>query len=666
MCQHLFVLAEPGFGKSVLLENLVTSAESNRFEAVVIDLKSLDNTLNLFDNIEKIKKRPETKKTSKLNIENKQELLICLDALDEVSVNIFSDVIGKIKNFLSDFNNVKVFISCRTLYFEKYEILLNSLNFSFLKIEQFSNNNIFDYLSKNEIDADKQDLIRKNFFESYYAPVLYTPRYLELLVKYIKENKSYDISGITRCELFEYFIYNKLKKEKAKQKEVDISVLKRVIETLALVMEIYQVNSISKDELMSFFADIQNDLKVNILSKISIEDFIERSTLKDNIDFVEFENTEFQEYLAAKEISRLKDIKQSVFDLAVDKELKEIYPSWFNVLSFLIELNIDLLKDVLDYGMSNQKTVTEGYFDLITKVNSNLLSIEIRDKIFKRVFEYYQINDIYINNYPLIDNLSYYYTENNSELLKSYYNKVSISSEYPYSLKNIFNLIYYICERKLLSLRDIRYWTNKYEKILTNNSIDISVKKDFLIVTKYFHNKNIINTIINFPYHNDEYLWESIIENIYDLTINEKSSIHLLIDGLEFKNGFIKYYLPKIKSSSSLKYFFKSLSNDNYIIDKFLDNYSINEESDYLNNFFKNIKNCNDRKLLKIIKGFVIKSCSENVQMNYYSHFLRKVINFISSINREFIFELIDNFSVKKDFSISILTDIFSECLYIE
>ena len=65
-------------------------------------------------------------------------------------------------------------------------------------------------------------------------------------------------------------------------------------------MEIYQTNLLKKDELMSFFDDLQSDLTSILLQQIPVEVFYDKTALKDNIDTIEFDNTEFQEYLAAK------------------------------------------------------------------------------------------------------------------------------------------------------------------------------------------------------------------------------------------------------------------------------------------------------------------------------------------------------------------------------
>ncbi len=89
----------------------------------------------------------------------------------------------------------------------------------------------------------------------------------------------------------------------------DGAITKRLLEKLALTMEVYQSTTISKDEFMTFLDELQSDLKLGALAQLSLQKFFDKSLLKDNHESIEFENTEFQEYLAAKEITRFSDPK---------------------------------------------------------------------------------------------------------------------------------------------------------------------------------------------------------------------------------------------------------------------------------------------------------------------------------------------------------------------
>ena len=54
--------------------------------------------------------------------------------------------------------------------------------------------------------------------------------------------------------------------------------------------------------------------------------------MKDTDGTLHFENTELQEYLAAKELCRQDNIESVLYDVAVHKELKHIYPNWYDVI----------------------------------------------------------------------------------------------------------------------------------------------------------------------------------------------------------------------------------------------------------------------------------------------------------------------------------------------
>jgi hypothetical protein len=222
--------------------------------------------------------------------------------------------------------------------------------------------------------------------------VIQTPRYLELLIYYLRETGKHDIGELTRIDLFEYFIYKKLETEDRNLNTQKRDLIKRVLEKLALVMEIYQINQISKDELMTFFDDLKSDLKISFLQQVSLEVFYDKTVIKDNTTTIEFDNTEFQEYLAAKELHRLGHTLQTVFDLSVDPELREMYPSWFNTLTYLIELDISLLKPILNFANAQEAghIQDESYHKFLTKVNLHLLSPEDKREIFESVFSYYQ------------------------------------------------------------------------------------------------------------------------------------------------------------------------------------------------------------------------------------------------------------------------------------
>ena len=162
-----------------------------------------------------------------------------------------------------------------------------------------------DYLVQaGHPEKEVNELLARVMQFSHGKLVLQIPRYLFYFEQYIKEKSIKNVTHISRNDLFEYFIYSKLDLEEKNLEASSIKeVIKRVLEKLALTMEIYQTNNISKEELMTFFDDIKSDLKLVVLSQINLETFIEKTILQpsaQDLNRIEFENTEFQEYLARK------------------------------------------------------------------------------------------------------------------------------------------------------------------------------------------------------------------------------------------------------------------------------------------------------------------------------------------------------------------------------
>lgn len=331
-------------------------------------------------------------KSDCFELKNEKNVAVCLDALDEVKLEDFSRSVEKIKKFLAEYDKITAIISCRWHFFRKYKELFRDLAFRYARIFPFSTEQVESYLKDNAISQENIEKIFSALSFSGRDLVIQTPRYLEFLVSYIKDKSFENISEITKADLFEFFIYRKLEIEDRNLDTQKRDLIKRVLEKLALIMEIYHTNLLKKDELMTFFDDLQSDLKSSLLQQVPIEVFFDKTLLKDNIDTIEFDNTEFQEYLAAKEIIRLGKNIRTIYELSVDPEIREIYPSWFNTLGFVVDLDISILKPLLDFGRMNKEGITqdEGYHRFLTKVDTKRLLIEERKAIFEQVFTYYQ------------------------------------------------------------------------------------------------------------------------------------------------------------------------------------------------------------------------------------------------------------------------------------
>jgi predicted NACHT family NTPase len=354
---RICVVGEPGYGKSRLLEEIFKTANGEKKGCFLINLKKLSND-TIDEHINKIKetcliyndslvlKDCEVIKTSNFILQDNENTIICLDALDEVTTNNFNKVIDRIEQFAGQYPNITLIVSCRSVFLREKSSIFEKNMFKFLNIEPFSNDDITEFLKNNGIKVEViEELIKMLGSGNEFC--LRVPRYLVMITELLNNNE--DISKIKRIDLFEKFIYSKLEIEDKNLDSSDVDITKRILEQLALVMQIYQTKSITKDELMTFFNDIDSGLKDYFLQHIRLNNLYQRSLLKDNKETVEFENVEFQEYLAAKEISRLGNMEHVVFDLSVNSNLREVYTSCYNTIRFLIEIDSTILNNFIQF-----------------------------------------------------------------------------------------------------------------------------------------------------------------------------------------------------------------------------------------------------------------------------------------------------------------------------
>jgi hypothetical protein len=93
------------------------------------------------------------------------------------------------------------------------------------------------------------------------------PRYLELVTQFLSEKKVFSVGLISRNALFEHFIYEKVDLEDERSNLRNSAITKRLLEKLALTMEIFQTKRISKDEFITFLDELQSDLKLAALGQ---------------------------------------------------------------------------------------------------------------------------------------------------------------------------------------------------------------------------------------------------------------------------------------------------------------------------------------------------------------------------------------------------------------
>ena len=311
-----------------------------------------------------------------------------IDALDEVNGNLFYRTLQLIKQYHDNNSEVNVLFTCRKHYvasYVKYFELCNDLTFA--ELCRLSDNDVM------KIVNTCSDITQDNVYKSRKLKDLITiPRYLTFLLECEKQKGSILNIG----ELFEFIIDNSIKTAIKNYEGINYTeniriLVKRVLEKIAFVMEISRKDQISKDELYTILDEVKGNMTQMFISNVDLL-FFENRILKETNGILQFENTELQEYLAAKELCRQDNIESVLYDIAVHKELKHIYPNWYDVIPHIsynedkIPTFINIVKLILSYESIIENETIES---LVKYIDTSILEYNQKEELFLIILEHY-------------------------------------------------------------------------------------------------------------------------------------------------------------------------------------------------------------------------------------------------------------------------------------
>ena len=132
--KSLFILSEPGYGKTRFLKEIVLRAPEQNKQGIFIDLKKVDRDIESF--ITQVS--ASFLKIKDFVLQNTDATIVCLDALDEIKYEDFSRFVDRIKEFSNKYKNVHLFVSCRIHHFNKDKGAFVDTSFNFIEIIRFS------------------------------------------------------------------------------------------------------------------------------------------------------------------------------------------------------------------------------------------------------------------------------------------------------------------------------------------------------------------------------------------------------------------------------------------------------------------------------------------------------------------------------------------------
>ena len=361
---------------------------------------------------------------------------------------------------------------------------------------------------------------------------------------------------------------------------------------------------------MTFFDEVTSDLKQVALAQVPLDTFYAASLLKmgqDDSDRIEFENTEFQEYLAAKEISRFPDPNRAAFRFAADGDAKEIYPSWLNALTFLVDMEPSLLAPLVEFsGLrgTRLKVVDEALLRFIGRVDVSPLTVDQRRALFRDIVSYHERTLQWLP-WVLGPALAQLFDSAVESLLKATVVEASkqTGTRRVVVLGNLAHIVGALLERS--APLDRRYWRSELLAFARDVNDDGVLQRNAVYALAALGDATILDDVPDLS-GGEDLLAREFLAMCRTLSANHPKSIEYSLKGMRRRNSDGRAGLTAITQQEPLKDVLKALASDSNLRHIFLDHGSITKRDD--ERFVANIEAAADDEMLTLAENVLFQS----------------------------------------------------------
>ena len=488
-----------------------------------------------------------------------KEIDYCIiDALDEVDGNAFYSTLLLIKQYKEGNPNVKVLFTCRKHYVASYaKHFASCKGLFFIELCRLSDKDVMKLVD------ECSETTRTNVLKSTKLKELLTiPRYLTFLLEHEKQKGGCSNIG----ELFEFIIGNSIlsainKRQDGINNEGSRILIQRVLEKVAFIMEISRKDQISKDELYTILDEVKGNMTQMLVVNFDLL-FFENRILKDTNGILQFENTELQEYLAAKELCRQDNIESVLYDVAVQKDLKHIYPNWYDVIPHIsytkdeIHTFINVIELIVSYESSLENDSCES---LLRYVDPSVCTLYQKEKLFSVLLEHYLRMPAYIGwKNQTVKLMKDCYTSKCSNTLMppfKHLNKIQLT--------NIYAILEEINEEGGLDEEVSKYWTNAANVLIQDENDE---KK--LAALKLLYALNDQDDLIQLSKSYSGFS-EEVKKKYHEVTgylrLTDKNVVKCWLDGCYARNPYAINAVLSIEDISTITYAYNSIIENNRI-----------------------------------------------------------------------------------------------------
>ncbi|MDQ8051917.1 MAG: hypothetical protein REI78_02775 [Pedobacter sp.] len=374
----MFVIGEPGYGKSTLLQGTAELLKERNIKFQLVE--GGGNEPPVFQ---------------------AEISYLLYDALDE-NRSIVATFHALLTHCTA--HSIGLIVSNRSHYMEKILHLLHGSVVKVTKLLAFDDYQIEQFLQDRfgPLDYSHEDILSITSLAKANdrSSILKVPRYLNEFCRYVIEEKlgPGQIGSLNRSDLFDKVIFYKLEHDDKKGQENQKHLTKRVLERLALTMEMHGTNQITKDEFITFLDQSQSNISLIFLNLVDLDSLVNR-VLKSTGDILHFEHTEFQEYLAAKELVRLGHRYQNIYDIMIDPGTELMQPHWADVLGFALDIDPEFVRPVVSFIETGKYSSSEEkLLSAVAKADLSGFDQVYRNHCFGVILQHYTRNAVSIIN----------------------------------------------------------------------------------------------------------------------------------------------------------------------------------------------------------------------------------------------------------------------------
>lgn len=357
--KKVLLLSDAGMGKSLEIQNLAYELHDS-MHTYLFSLKDYSNQ-DIFDLL------PEHYKSLSPN-----RYALLFDGYDELSVNCQEEFEKKLRIFLREHVGVHIVITSRTNFCHINDNKCSKFDgFEIFVLDKLNRLEVEEYVLSKEVDYERFSSIastRKVF------DLLFNPFYLIRLVEIFNQKGDLPLKTKLMNELVAVSFNNDDAKFSGNLDDHYRSLFLQ-LERIALGMQLMHKQTFDDREE---FQDILQGYDARTLAKKS-------GLLKREGETWAFVHNNFREYLAAKCLSRYS--REQVISIISDGE--NIKPYWVNTLGYLTGIELDW--NLFDW-------LSEKSPSVMVKFESDRMPPEMRNKVFRSVFEKYERLNLHFND----------------------------------------------------------------------------------------------------------------------------------------------------------------------------------------------------------------------------------------------------------------------------